>query len=299
MYVKHRFKITEVHTSTWVNVFIVMAISAIVVHLYWDLDFKFLAIPLGIPGLIGTTISLILAFRTNASYARWWEARKVWGAIVNDSRSLVRQTIANFGNSETAKTEIKQLAHRQIAWNYALANSLRKKEVMPKIEKYLNRNEINTIKAHDNIPNALLLLHERQLKKQHDNGVLDTFQYLQLSSLAQNLTDSMGKCERIKNTIFPTQYSFYIHMTIMTFVITLPLGIMKEIGFFAVLISGIVAFLFLTIEHMAIDLQNPFENAPNDTPMNALSRTIEVNILEMLEEENVPEKLKPIEGVLM
>jgi putative membrane protein len=109
----------------------------------------------------------------------------------------------------------------------------------------------------------------------------------------------MGKCERIKNTIFPTQYSFYIHMTIMTFVITLPLGIMKEIGFFAVLISGIVAFLFLTIEHMAIDLQNPFENAPNDTPMNALSRTIEVNILEMLEEENVPEKLKPIEGVLM
>lgn len=299
MYVKHRFKITEVHTNTWINVIVVMVISAIVVHMYWDLKFKFLAIPLGIPGLIGTTISLILAFRTNASYARWWEARKVWGAIVNDSRSLVRQTIANFGNSETAQSEIQQLANRQIAWNYALSNSLRGQEVMPKIEKYLDQTAIEAIQNHDNIPNALLLLHERQLKKQHDNGVLDTFQYLQLSSLIQNLTDSMGKCERIKNTIFPTQYSFYIHFTIMTFVISLPFGIMSEIGFFAVLISGIVAFLFLTIEHMAIDLQRPFENEPNDTPMNALSRTIEVNILEMLEAEDIPEKLKPVEGVLM
>jgi len=299
MYIKHRFKITEVHSSTWINVVIIMIISAVIVHLYWDMNMKFLAIPLGVPSIIGTTISLILAFRTNASYDRWWEARKIWGAIVNDSRSLVRQVSANFGRSEMAQEAIHQLANRQIAWNYALSLSLRKQKVMPSIEKYLTPEEANFVKKHDNIPNALLLLHERQLKIKHDEGVLDSYQYIQISKLIQSLTDSMGKCERIKNTFFPTQYSFYIHFTIMIFVISLPFGIMKELGFLTVLIAGIVSFMFLTIEHMAIDLQKPFENAPNDTPMTALSRTIEINILEMLEQTEIPEKIEAVDGIIL
>ncbi len=296
MYVKHRFKLSEVHSSSWINVIVVMTVSAITVELYTTHEnWSFLAIPLGIPSIIGTTISLILAFRTNASYGRWWEARQIWGAIVNDSRSLVRQTLANLSDTH----EIERLAQRQIAWNYALSRSLRQQEVMPAIEKYLSAEEIDFVKKQSNIPNALLLLHERQLKKQHELGNLDTYQYIQISSLVQNLTDSMGKCERIKNTYFPTQYSFYIHFTIMTFVISLPFGIMKEMGFFTVFIAGIVAFLFLTIEHMAIDLQRPFENAPNDTPMTALSRTIEINILQMLGAAEIPKPIEAKNGVIM
>ena len=295
MYVKHQFKIKEVHRNTWWNIITVMIISAIVVYLYHYQEMSYLAIPLGVPMTLGTAISLILAFRTNASYGRWWEARQIWGAIVNDSRSLVRQALLNFKNDE----QVKQLARRQIAWNYALSLKLRGKEVLPTIEKYLSSKEFKAIQKHGNIPNGLLLFHERQIKDLHLSGVLDSFQYTHLSSTVQRLTDAMGKCERIKNTIFPTQYSFYIHFTIMSFVTILPFGVMKELEFLAVFIAGLIAFLFLTIEHLAIDLQNPFNNEPNDTPMTALSRTIEINILDMLGEEHELKPILPENGVLM
>lgn len=295
MYVKHRFKLKEIHANTWWNVLIVMIVSAVVVHLFWDMKWEFLAIPIGVPTILGTAISLILAFRTNASYDRWWEARKIWGAIVNDSRTLVRQTMTNFGTSDGAK----KLAHRQIAWTYALARSLRNQEILPVVEPFLTNEELSQIKNHNNIPNGILLLHEKQLKVMHDKTVLDSFQYTYLSQTIQRLTDSMGKCERIKSTIFPTQYSFYIHFTIMTFVMLLPFGIMEKLGFFAVPVAGLVAFLFLTIEHFAIDLQRPFDNEPNDTAMNAICRTIEINILQMLEEEEIPKPIQPENGVLM
>lgn len=299
MYVKHRFKLKEIHGNTWWNIIIVMIVSAIVVHLYWDMKWKFLAIPIGVPTILGTAISLILAFRTNASYDRWWEARKIWGAIVNDSRTLMRQVIANFNVGENGKNEIRKLGRRQIAWTYALARGLRNQEILPDIKSFLTDKELSQVKNHANIPNAILLLHEQQLKSMHDKSVLDSFQYTYLSDNIHRLTDSMGKCERIKSTVFPTQYSFYIHFTIMTFVMILPFGIMEKLGFFAVPIAGLVAFLFLTIEHFAIDLQRPFDNEPNDTAMNAICRTIEINILQMLEEENIPQPIEPENGVIM
>ncbi|MGB0862956.1 MAG: bestrophin family protein [Saprospiraceae bacterium] len=299
MYVKHRFHIKEVHTGTWWNIISIMLISAIVVYLFHYERMTFLAIPLGVPMTLGTAISLILAFRTNASYGRWWEARKIWGAIVNDSRTLVRLVMMNYGTSEEDKALIKKLAYRQIAFNYALSRSLRKQEVISEIKKYLDEESLQFIQKHDNIPNALLLLHEKQLKEAHENGTFDTYEYTHLSEVILNLTNSMGKCERIKNTFFPTQYTFYIHLNILAFVIFLPFGLMAEIDFFAVLVAGMVAFLFLTIEQMAIDLQRPFANQPNDTSMTALSRTIEINILDMIEEEHELEKILPVDGVLM
>ena len=117
-----------------------------IVYLYEIEEWNFLKIPVAVPTILGTTISLILAFRTNASYDRWWEARKVWGAIVNDSRTLVRQTMTNFGTSDGAK----KLAHRQIAWTYALARSLRNQEILPAVEPFLTNEELSQIKNHNN-----------------------------------------------------------------------------------------------------------------------------------------------------
>lgn len=298
MYVKHQFRIKEVHTGTWWNIITIMLISAIVVYLFHYENMTFLAIPLGVPMTLGTAISLILAFRTNASYGRWWEARKIWGAIVNDSRTLVRQAMMNYGSGEGSEAAVKKLAHRQIAFNYALSRSLRGQEVISEIKEYLDEETIEFIQKHDNIPNALLLLHEKQLKEAHENGIFDTYQYTHLSEVVLGLTNSMGKCERIKHTFFPTQYTFYIHLNILAFVTFLPFGLMAEIDFFAVLVTGMVAFLFLTIEHMAIDLQRPFENEPNDTPMTALSRTIEINILDMIGQKHKFKKMLPVDGIL-
>jgi putative membrane protein len=132
-----------------------------------------------------------------------------------------------------------------------------------------------------------------------ENGTIDTIQYAHMSQTVQKLCDSMGKAERIKNTVFPTQYGFYIHSTIMVFVTSLPFGLMANIDWLAILITAVVTFLFLTIEHMSIDLQRPFDNQPNDTPMTALSRTIEINILQMIGSNDIPEPLEPIDGYLM
>lgn len=294
MYVKHRYSIKEVHLNTWLNIIIVLIISTLIVYLYEIENWVFLKVPVAIPTILGTTISLILAFRTNASYDRWWEARKVWGAIVNDSRSLVRQALVNFD-----KAELEKLANRQIGWNYTLSNSLRETDNQGILEKYLSTDEVNFVQNNSNKPNAILLLHEKQLKQMLENGTIDTIQYAHMSRTVQQLCDAMGKCERIKNTIFPTQYGFYIHSTIMVFVFSLPFGLMADLDWIAILVTGIVTFLFLTIEHMSIDLQRPFENAPNDTPMTALSRTIEINILQMIGAKDIPQPLKPKDGYLM
>lgn len=294
MYIKHKYSIREVHSNTWLNIITILVISTLIVYLYEIEQWTFLVIPVAIPSILGTTISLILAFRTNASYDRWWEARKVWGAIVNDSRSLVRQALISFD-----KNELKQLANRQIAFNYTLSNRLRAVENQGVLEKYLNADELSFIQTHSNQPNALLLLHEKQLKRMLENGAIDSIQYTHMSKTVQQLCDSMGKCERIKNTVFPTQYGFYIHSTIMVFVISLPFGLMANIDWLAILITVIVTFLFLTIEHMSIDLQRPFDNTPNDTPMTALSRTIEINILQMIGSNEVPAPLEPVDGYLM
>ncbi len=299
MYVKHTYRIKEVSPNTWMNVVIVMLLSAVAVYFYEIRQMRFLALPVAIPSILGTTISLILAFRTNASYDRWWEARKVWGAIVNDSRSLVRQSLVNIGISDSGKVEVEKIAYRQMGFNYALANSLRKLEVLEQLKKYLSPEELRFVEKHNNIPNTILLLHEKQLKELHTEKVLDTFQYTHISKVVQQLCDSMGKCERIKNTVFPTQYSFYIHTTIMVFVSSLPFGIMSTLHWISVLITGIVAFLFLTIERMAIDLQNPFENRPNDTAMTALSTTIEINLRQMINETELPEPAVAKDGYLM
>ena len=294
MYIKHQYSIKEVHLKTWINVIIVIVISSLIVYLYEIEHWTFLKIPVAVPTILGTTISLILAFRTNASYDRWWEARKIWGAIVNDSRSLVRQALVNFD-----KAELEKLANRQIGWNYTLSNSLRSTENQGILEKYLKSDELSFVKNHSNKTNAILLLHEKQLKKMLENGTIDSIQYAHMSKTVQQLCDSMGKCERIKNTIFPTQYGFYIHSTIMVFVISLPFGLMADLDWLAILITGIVTFLFLTIEHMSIDLQRPFDNSPNDTPMTALSRTIEINLLQMIGSSEIPKPIEPTDGYLM
>jgi putative membrane protein len=137
MYIKHKYSIKEVHLKTWINLLIVIIISTLTVYLYEVEKWDFLVIPVAIPTILGTTISLILAFRTNASYDRWWEARKIWGAIVNDSRSLVRQALVNFD-----KKELEQLANRQIGWNYILSNNLRAVKSQGILEKYLKADEL-------------------------------------------------------------------------------------------------------------------------------------------------------------
>ena len=261
-------------------------------------DFHF---PLTIVAVLGTVIGLLLAFRTNSSYDRWWEARTLWGAIVNDSRTWTRQLLEftpSENLDEAKKEKLKTMAYRQIAWCYALSRSLRKQTPDHELSCFLDSTEINRYRASHNVPNDLLLTQAGELQKLYRDGSLELFQFIELEKTLTRLTNSMGGCERIKNTKFPESYSLLVHLLIYVFVLFLPFGLVEVPALGLVVTSLFLAFSFLLIERVSVYLQDPFSNRSSDTPMLALSRTIEINIKQMLGDDEIPDPHKPVNGVL-
>ena len=239
-----------------------------------------LTIPLSVSAVVGTILSLLLAFRTSQSYERWWEARVVWGAIVNDSRTLIRQIIQFLPAEPTSLPYIKDFTNRQIIWCYALSESLRRLPSSQKVKQYLNEDSLES----NNIPNYLLNQHAHTLSTLSTRFNLDANKQVQIDSTLVRLCDSMGKCERIENTIFPRSYSELIHFLIYVFMSILPFGL-EVAPTIEIFLTFLVPILFIAIERTAIIMQDPFENKPTDTPMTTLSKTIETNLLEMIAEK--------------
>lgn len=244
-------------------------------------------IPIAIPTMVGTIISLLLAFKSNQAYDRWWEARIIWGSIVNESRTLVRQMLTFYKDPEFSveANEFKEnFTKRQIAWCYSLGQALRNKDAIKPIKDLISEEELNFVKNHQNIPNAILLLHARDLRIARKDKRLNAYQQVEIDKTLTRLCDAMGKCERIKNTIFPTTYSMYIRMTLCLFILLLPFGLISLLSWFAIPLITVVAGMFFLIEKMAIHLQDPFENRPTDTPVTTIANTIEKNLMQMLNE---------------
>ncbi|MDR2235940.1 MAG: hypothetical protein LBE92_07440 [Chryseobacterium sp.] len=246
--------------------------------------FRKISLPPNIPALLGTAVSLLLAFRTSQSYERWWEARTVWGAIVNDSRTLIR-LVKQFYPEGEEKT-IRYFAERQIIWTYAMGEALRKQPFSEKVQHYLNQYGITAA----NVPNALLDAHSMQIKKTAASSGLTDFQQIQLNEIITKLCDSMGKCERLKNTVFPRAYSLLLHTLIYVFAAVLPFGLDDSQLIVEILITFLIPVVFIAIEKTSIMMQDPFENRPVDTPMTSLAQTIEINIRQMIGEKDVPGK---------
>lgn len=300
MYVKEVFSIWKLLKSIWLGVVAVTSYSALVFYLYQYHDWHFLAFPISIVSIVGTALSLLLGFRTNSAYDRWWEARQVWGEIVNDSRTLIRQALSFIDPDAGDKASaVNNLAHLQIAWCYALCNTLRREPVLVKADLHLSETELLYVKDQDNIPNAILNLMQMKLTGFYERGEIDHILFQSLDNTLKRLCDSMGKCERIKNTIFPTQYSFFVHVTIFIFTIILPMSLIDSIGRIAIPITFTISFLFFYVENISYVMQSPFENGANDTPMTTLCRTIEINLLQTIGESNIPDKILPKNGYVM
>ena len=246
-----------------------------------------ISIPISIPTILGTVISLLLGFRSNLAYDRWWEARQIWGSIVNDSRTLARQIISFTGNlyEDEAIYKFRQtVIKRQIAWCFGLEQMLRKKPALKGLEQWVSKKEMDAISHYNNAPIGLLDQHARDIKIALDKGWINSFQHIELDRTLSRLCDAQGKCERIKNTIFPVTYSLYIHFSLLLFISLLPFGVIEYFGFFEVPLVVAISASFLLIEKMAIHLQDPFENKPTDTPMTTIARGIEKNLNQMLRE---------------
>lgn len=264
--------------------------TSVIAFLYANYHIRHITIPLTVPMVLGTVLSLLLAFRSNQAYDRWWEARIIWGAIVNDSRTLVRQLLTFTGNgnvSEEVEWWRKKFVHRQIAWCYSLGQSLRRTDGAQGLDRLLSKKELEYISHYDNKPMALLDLHGRDLAFLSKEGWVNDYQQVALDTTLTKLCDSMGKCERIKNTVFPATYSMYIHFAMLFFIMLLPFGLLEILGYVTIPMVAAIATSFLLIEKMAIHLQDPFESKPTDTPMTTISRNIEKDLKQLLRDQQI------------
>ncbi len=252
--------------------------------------------PTLIPTILGTALAFFIGFNNNQAYDRWWEGRKIWGMVVNHSRSWARQILqyakpaGSLGDTQL-QTARQTLVHRQIAFVYALKESLR--GIKPsKHLKYLDDKEGQRVGQETNIPNAILSEHARQLEELTASECLDGFRFMEINRTLNGLCDEMGKGERIKNTVFPTTYNYYTRIFVFVFVVFEVWGTTQAIGQWSILTGSLIGYIFLTVQGIGLSLLNPFEATPLGLPLDQIVRTIEINLLEMEGATNVPKPLK-------
>lgn len=286
MIISYKGPVTHLLKDIALDVFIVAALVGIVAVLeqYYQLP----KLPFNIAAFMGTALSIVLSFKVGQSYDRWWEARKIWGAIVNDSRSWVLQ-LQSMLPEQTAT--IRQMVYRQMGWCWALGATLRKQDPQAKLQEFLEPAEADRVCQQANVPLAILQLQIESLRALRATEQLDVFSHMHLDDTLVRLCASMGKAERIKSTVFPTTYRLLLHVVLYCFAVCLILALTTIPIYWGFPLIMTIVTAFLLLERTAYYLQDPFENRPTDTAMSAIARTIEINLKELLNEEEIPEPI--------
>ncbi|KHO65054.1 MULTISPECIES: bestrophin family protein [Pseudomonas] len=241
--------------------------------------------------LLGVALSVFLGFRNSTCYDRWWEARKLWGELVIQSRGLARDTQALLGDEAHAALRERTL-RRCIAFAHALAASLRGQDPLTPIRHWIDPREAELLKAHHQIPDALLNRIADDLADCLRRGVLSDVLYQTLARRLDGMSSAQASCERIKSTPTPFAYSLLLHRTAWLFCLLLPFGLVSSLELMTPLVVAIIAYTFFGLDALGDELEDPFGFADNDLPLDALVRVIERDVLDVLGEP-VPEALQP------
>ena len=299
MLISKRISISRVISGTWIN-FILDTLTCVATYLLFRFipDFEW-NIPALIPSILGTALAFFIGFNNNQAYNRWWEARIIWGGLVNDSRTWARQLLyfndPMAGYEDEEKPLLKTMVFRHIAFLYALKEKLRKQPVGEYL-KYISEKDQEAIQGDSNQANAILNLQSRDLNTLYKQGKIDGFQFMELNKMLVNFCDGMGKSERIFSTVFPTTYNYYTRVFIWIFIICATLVTASNIGPWSILAGTLIGYVFLTIHQIGQFLLNPFDDIPTGVPLNQITRTIEINLMETLGEEEIPEPVMSVDG---
>jgi len=242
--------------------------------------------------VLGTAIAILLGFRTNGAYERWWEAREIWGSIVNDSRTLTRQLLS-FTEGDGAGDRVRAMVHRHILWVWVLGRRMRGHDLLEGMARYATPEERDLVATRSNANTAIMSLQARDLAALRSSKALPDRIVQSVDETLSRLTDAQGGCERIKNTVFPLTYTTVLVWCIHLFYFLTPLSVVDEIGFWAVPFTLLLGGLFGMIEDVSEFIQNPLDDILSGTPMYAISRTIEIDLLEALGEAEVPAPMEP------
>ncbi|NQV53983.1 MAG: hypothetical protein HQ500_12415 [Flavobacteriales bacterium] len=273
-----------------------LAVAAYV--LYHVLGIKGVALPVAPVSISGVGLAIFLGFRNSSAYDRWWEARKVWGGIVNYSRTWGMEVTSFIHPSEKLPAhevnEAKRvLIYRHIAWLYALAMHLRKNIDHATLEPFLEVHDREQAKTFKNIPSQLINLQSNHVERLFQKGGMNEFKHLELNRKLEEMYNLQGKAERIKNTVFPYYYNFFTRVFLNLFLILLPFALVDQMGWESIPLSISISFVFHILDKSGTITEEPFEGRAADTPMTALCRVIEIDLRQMLGEESVPEPILP------
>lgn len=336
MHVGKRYSVLEVLMWTRHHIYKLLILGILPVLLYRVLHWEWVALPWSVVALLGTATAFIVGFRNSQTYNRTWEARQIWGGILNTSRSWAVMSRDFIKDKDTSK----RLVDRHIAWLTALRYSMREVrswETMDKahnvefqqkvysvpeyessleteLSKYLQEDELKYVLTTRNKSAQILSLQGSDITLLSNNDQLETFRYLKLQDTIEEFFDLQGKTERIKNFPYPRQFATVNRFLVEIFTFLLPFcmlsdfdklnesvsGIMKgQMIWLVVPFSVIISWVFTSLDQVGESTENPFEGSAHDVPISQISRTIEIDMKEILGENNLPEALLPKNHVVL
>ncbi|SFR37629.1 putative membrane protein [Robiginitalea myxolifaciens] len=331
MYIKRNISFGIILRYAWKNVIFFVFWAGLAFFLFQELGWDFLRIPFQPLSVIGIAVAFYIGFKNSQSYDRFWEGRKIWGGIVNYSRTWTIQVLGLVQD----KGEHQQLVYRHLAWINALRVQLRqptsftirenravealfkrhgeRNPVCDVTTSFLQPDEIADLEERKNVATHLVKKQALEIDRLLKEDKITEFDKQLMHGVLEELYNLQGKCERIKNTPFPRQYAYFSTVFCWIFVLLIPFGLLDVFHgqvlslteeaqliyrWLLVPFSVLISWIFVTMEKVGSNSEDPFEGRINDVPMTALCRTIEIDLRDMLDEEALPAKVGPKDGIL-
>ena len=229
--------------------------------------------------LLGFVISFLLVFRTNTAYERWWEGRKLWGQLVNNSRNLAMKMAAVLPEGSRHRTFFRKIIP---LYANALKSHLRSEETRLELFDHLPEHILQKLNMEKHVPNQIAAFMFRHVQDMRDEQIIDGYQFLALNTELQAFTDICGACERIKNTPIPYSYSVFIKKFILVYIVTLPFGFVFDLGYWVMPIVGFIFYVLASLELIAEEIEEPFGADENDLPLSRMAQSIEGHVQELI-----------------
>jgi putative membrane protein len=257
--------------------------------------------------LIGLPLAIFLGFRNNAAYDRYWEGRKLWGSLIADTQNLARQCqtfIKDAVPADVSKLGLRddirvRILYRAIAYAHVLKHRLRGTDHGCELQALLQPEELEQMQRATNHPNFLMLQMGAHLRQCLLENRIDPYLAPVLDNTLSSIVATGIGCERIKTTPIPFSYTLLLHRTAYVYCFLLPFGLVDTIGFMTPVVVALVAYTFFGLDQLGDEIEEPFGLQENDLPLDAMCRTIEINLRESLGEKDLPPALQPVDYRLM
>jgi len=248
---------------------------------------QFLEVPVSFPILSSIVpsivLGLLLVFRTNTAYERFWEGRKLWGTLVNNVRNLARQIWVAIEEKDPQDIALKKSALRLLpAFAVALKLHLRQESVNPELEHLMSPSQYQKLKSMNNPPLEIAFWIEDYLHEQYERNCLDVYQLTSMKELINSMIDVLGGCERILKTPIPLAYAIHLKQLLLVYCLVLPFQMVKDLSWATGAVVALISFTLFGIEEIGIEIENPFGHDVNDLPLDNICATIQRNIEDLI-----------------